>query len=305
MASTLLSDRLIGREKDVNAIYRMVNKGINVVIVGDEGVGKTSVMDEVYERLANAKHPGRKLAFFRSYGNSRDLHELLFAASYRHGDVFVPEHGEQQSYERHKTGNVAVLERRILGGIGSSVEPYLIGLDGVERVDRNTSNLFENLLGTGNVSIVATVAKESLKVPSVEALFKSFDRYELKGLNDAKVVELFDHLVEKNGIEISSEDKEEIRRKLPRIVFGKPAAIFQKLTRALKEKKLDTNALLEDYPITTTRFVYYGNAVVILLGILLAYRYFLRMTGDPADVVMGGIFLAVSVVVFRVLRAFS
>ena len=305
MATALMSDRLVGREKDVNAIRRMVNKGINVVIVHDSGAGGSAVLDAVFEEIANGKHPGRKLAYVRSYGNSRDLQELLFAASYRHGDIFVPEHGEHQSYERHKTGNTAVLERRLLGGVKSSSEPYLIGLDGVERIDRNTLHLFQNLLGTGKVSIVATATKESLKVPSVEELFKTFDPYELKGLNDAKVVELFDYLAEKNGIEISPEDNEEIRRKLPRIAFGKPAAVIEKLSRALKEKKLNKTALLEDYPITTTKYIYYGNASAALLLFALVYKYFMRMTGDPADYILGILLLVFSMGFFRLLRALS
>ena len=305
MATALMSDRLIGRERDVNAIRRIVNKGINVVIVHDAGAGGSAVLDAVMEDIANGKRPDRKLLSFRSYGDSRDLQELLFAASYRHGDIFVPEHGEHQSYERHKAGNAAVLERRLLGGIKSSAEPYLIGIDGVERLSRNILQLYQDILDTGTASIVATATRESLKVPSVEALFKGFDRYELKGLNDTKVVELFDHLVEKNGIEISSEDKEEIRRKLPRIVFGKPAAIFEKLTRALKEKKLNKNALLEEYPITTTKYIYYGNATVGLLLVALIIKYIMRLTGDPADYILGVSLLAFSMGFYRLLRAFS
>jgi hypothetical protein len=124
-------------------------------------------------------------------------------------------------------------------------------------------------------------------------------------LSDSKIGELFDYLVERNGIEISDDDKAEIKSKLPRIAFGKPLAVIQKLERALKEKKLDKDALLEEYPTTTTKFVYYGKASAILLVAAMAYRYFLRMTGDPADFVLGGILLAVSYGLFRALRAFS
>ena len=304
MEATLVCDKLVGREKDVNAILRFVNKGVNVAIIYEHGAGASAVLDAVEERLANGKHPGRKLAFFPCYGNKRDLDALVFAVSCRHGDMFVPDFGEQQTYEKHRTGSVAVLERRSLSGITSSAEPYLIGLDGVQRIDRAMGFFMGNLLETKKVSFVVTVPKDSLKNSAVENFIKGFDRYELKGLNDAKVVELIDYLVERNGIEITPADEEEIRRKLPRIAYGKPAAVIEKLSRALREKKLDKNALLEDYPISTTKYVPYGHATGYLLLLVLAVRYYWRLTGEPADYVLGGGLMVFAMVLFRLLRAF-
>lgn len=304
MASGLICDRLVGRDRDVNAIFRLANKGVNVVVIGEHGVGKTSVLEAVNEKFANGKHPDRKLVSFKSYGTKRDLDETLFAASVRHGDVLVPGLKEQ-TYEKHKQGNAAELERKVLAAVRSSSEPYLLFLDSVERLEKSTFHFFQNILETGKASIVATVKKESLSNSTVDAFFKGFERYELRGLSDSKIGELFEYLAERNGIEISDEDKAEIKSKLPRIAFGKPLAVIQKLERALKEKKLDKDALLEEYPTTTTKYVYYGNASAILLVMALAYRYFLRVTGEPADIVLGGILLAISYGLFRALRLFS
>lgn len=304
MEATLICDRLIGRDRDKNAVLRLINKGVNVAITYEHGAGASAFMSAIEESLANGKHPDRKLAFFPCYGNKRDLDELTFAESFRHGDMFVREFGEQQTYEKHRTGSVAVLERRNLSGIASSPTPYLLGLDGMQRIERTMGLFWGKVLETKKASFVVTVPKDSLKNSAVENFIKGFDQYELKGLNDAKITELVDYLVERNGIEISPEDLDEIRRKLPRIAFGKPKAVIEKLSRAIKEKKLDKNALLEAYPITTAKHVGYGQATGYLLLLSLGYRYFLRMTGDPADYVIGGALIVFAMVLFRLLRAF-
>mgnify|MGYP001600597553 CR=1 FL=1 len=300
----LSADRLIGREKDIGAICRAAGKGINLLIYGDSGVGLTSVAKAAYERMANGRHPGRKLVYFDAYGTKRDIDETLFAASFRHKDVVMPELPEQ-SFEKHKVGNSADLERRVLAGVHASAEPYLFFLNFAGDLEKGTSHFFQNILRTGKVSIIAAAPKKSLSNAKLDNFFKAFDRYELKGLSDSKIAELFEHLVEKYGIEISDEDKAEIKRKLPRIAYGKPAAVLQKLSRALKEKKLNTTALLKDYPTTTTNDVYIARASLILLVVVLAYRYFLRMTGDPADMIIGGMLLALAIGVYRTLGMFS
>ena len=127
------SCEVVGREREIQEVYRLANKGVNVVLTGDPDVGKTAVLNAVYERFANGRHPGRKLAHFECYGNKRDLDEAVFAASFRHGDVRMPDL-EEQSYEGHRKGNLAELERRVLSALESSEEPYLFFVDGTDKL---------------------------------------------------------------------------------------------------------------------------------------------------------------------------
>ena len=95
------SCEVVCREREIAQVYRLANKGVSVILTGDADVGKTTVLNAVYERFANGPHPGRKLAYFRSYGNKRDVDEALCSASFRHGDVRVADLKEQ-TYESHR-----------------------------------------------------------------------------------------------------------------------------------------------------------------------------------------------------------
>ncbi|MBI4199735.1 MAG: ATP-binding protein [Chloroflexi bacterium] len=303
-AETPQACEVVCREREVAEIYRLANKGVNVVLAGDPDVGKTAVLNAVYERFANGRHTGRKLAFFRSYGNKRDIDESLFAASFHHGDVVVPDLKEQ-NYEGHCKGNLAELERRVISAVQSSEEPYLFFVDGMDKVEKSGFTFFRKLLDTGKVSIVATCRKKSFEGANVKDLFSTFDRINLRPLNDQAVGVLVDHMVEEHDIEVTEEDLAEIKRKLPRVVAGRPGAIVQKFQRALKERRLDVRALIEDFPIAPGKFVYAGWMSAGLFGCALGYRYFLRVTGDPADLVMGGIIMAAALIFFRVLKGAS
>lgn len=303
-AETLQACEVVCREREIAEIYRLANKGVNVVIAGEPEVGKTTILKAIYEQFANGPHPGRKLAFFRSYGNKRDIDEALFSTSFRHGDVVVPDLGEQ-SYEGHRKGSLAELERRVLSAVEASEEPYLFFVDGADKLEKTGFNFIRSLLSTGKVSMVATCRKESFQGRYVKNLFESFDRFNLRAFNDQKVGILVDHIVQECGIEVSEEDLAEIKRKLPRVVAGRPGAVVQKFQRAMKEKRLDVRALVEDFPIAPGKFVYAGWMSAGLFGCALAYRYFLRATGDPGDLVLGGIIMAAALIFFRLLRGAS
>jgi len=288
--------RNTGRDKDLHQLFRLANKGINVILEGSAGYGRTFILRYLFEAFANGSREQRKPVYLRAYGTRRDFEELLFIMS-ENGDI-RDEDCREQTFAEFRKGSQQQLERRILLGLKNADRPYIIFLEEKKRLPETMRLFLREVLGTGKASIIAEPA--DMADAKARNFYQGFDRYEIRPLNDGHMAALFSYLVRESSIRIKEEDLEEIRRRILNEVAGNPGRLIEFIRRGGKEREL-RKEMLERLPSSNRREVSVAWICYVFMGFGLISRYVSRGTGSVSGTITGGIICVISLLCFRLI----
>lgn len=301
----MITDNLLlisGRIKEVKEIYRLLNKGVSVVIFGEPSVGKTEILRYVYEAFVNTPTGDKKFIYLKSSGTKPGLEQVLFVMSEKYKDIYDSD-CKEQSFDEFRKGSQQQLERRILTGIKNASGRYILFIEEKKKPNENFRLFLQELLKTGKVTFLAETS--SMNDKRIRGFYHLFDQLEIRRLNDQKMSALFDYLARAYQIRIKDEDYQEIKQKLIREFAGIPGRLVERLQRATKEREIKKEEIIEAYPNPYRKEYPFGMSLILLVVMGMAYRYFLRKTGNISDAVMGGCILAVSLLFYKAMKLFK
>jgi len=196
---------MIGREKEIAIIIRLMTEKKNVVIFGKQGVGKTSIIQEV---INNAGRGGILYS-----PQSRTLKETL---------INLLSSGHQRDKKMNKMNTLA-LKKNCYEVLNQN--PGYIILDHLERIEPKHYS-FLNYIIDKNIPLM--VVSRSLKKEAIGHLrmsLFSFEKVEVCNLDRQAADMLTDSFIKELGIEIAKKD--DFKKEIFKISGGNPRVIKQ------------------------------------------------------------------------------
>lgn len=286
--------QITGRNKAVQELVRLLNKGVNLLLDGTAGTGRSFVLRYCFEAFANADRQNCKPLYLKAYGTRRDFEEILFVMS-SNNDIHDGECREQ-IFSEFRKGSQQQLERRILTGLKNADKPYLLFLEEKKRLPETMRLFLKEVLKTGKAVIIGEPA--DMADAKTRDFYQSFDRYEIRPLNDERMKALFAYLVRESSVQIPDEDLAEIRQRILGEVAGNPGRLEEFIRRGEKEREFRRD-MVEKLPTSYRKELPIGWTLSLVVVGGMALRYFMRGSGQVTDAVMGGVVFAVSLLFYR------
>lgn len=232
--------KLIGREKEVEAILKEVGKRKDVLLVGPIGSGKTAILREIVRKLESQN----KKVVYANYATSfkHFLVNLVYQMHEKYNDIELYELLDKQEDTKGKAWKeirrrVAKLTTSDLAGLvfrSTKRREYTIICDALEMITPTAKANFESLRENCCLIGATHTIKDN---PHLKKLWWRFKHIEIKNLELAKAKELIDYLYTENNI--NAYDKEAYKRKILKVSNGNCAAIYDMVFHSSKEKYLD------------------------------------------------------------------
>jgi len=285
--------KITGRVKLLANMMRLLNKKVNVLILGERGIGKTFCLSFVYECYVNAKRDSGRFIYLKAHGGKRDLEQILYPVCEKYKDI-----QDGESYSTLVKGNQQSVERRILTAIKNSPGHYYIFIEEQKKIPEGFRIFLKELLATGNVTVIAET--NSMNDARTRSFYQGFEKVRVEPLDEVKTGRLFDYFVDKLDVSVKEEDYSIIKSKLSSEVAGNPGRLYELLARGTKEKQLRREEI-ENYPTSFRKEFSIGWSLTLMVVFGMAYRYFLRGSSSISDATMGGVIFAFSLLSYRLI----
>jgi len=294
----------VGRQTELQALQRRVDRRIHTLVIGEKGVGKKHLLDQLQgERIIRVK------ALFPIKDAVLEIARALYEQGYLPGALSPSPPGPENSRTEPTattpppdvtgpTQPFAVLEKRHtrtkisgwLQMIQPAVEPdeWVLVIDDLSQQTPKVGGLIDPL----RESFTLVAALETVK-PGFEAHVGRFDRLPLENLPDPEARQLIGQWAAQIRLDIGEEDYPLLERTVLHESRGNPQAIIDHVTRLSREGRITSDTVAEmEYRGPQRQFDLTG-ALVVLLIVLVASRYFTRAFGDVEAYVFFGFLYAV------------
>lgn len=182
-----MQDRIISRDKEIKLITDLIRQRENIVVFGQEGVGKTLIIQEVINNF------GADRIFY--FSQSRTLKEALLSFGFRGI-------GKQKEFKRL---NVLALKKRFYGILAQ--KPDCIIFDHLGRVGYRYNSFLEYLI---EKDIPVIVVCRSLRVEDIGNLLLPqfiFKRVEIVSFDKHDAATLINYFIDEFALRIVDEKK--------------------------------------------------------------------------------------------------
>ena len=291
----------VGREDIVDDIKRHLLKGQHVCLVGDRGIGKTAIIEEVVRWLHEEK-PGLRfihVADEMTFKNllvslARDLHDL---GLFRHPLIGPDEIADLEWRQISKRTRALTLYE-----LGSAVvtslrgEGVLLILDSVNRV-KPTDQSWMNDIIRNAVCLLATRDKTE---KNLKPLLARFELIEVPPLSRREAQAMIDALTTERPV--PSVDPKHYSKSVYDASRGYPNAIRDLIWKGSLEKYVDKDHIRSLAHDAGVRGFSIAPGVLILVAVFAVWRYVARGVGDQDGLIIGGIGSAVFSVIWLFLR---
>jgi len=199
------NDILVGRENELKIINDLINNKRNILVFGQKGVGKTSVI------LAVMGIIGQDKILYSS--QSRTLKETLI-------NLVFPAQAERA---RAKTMNVLTLKNKFYEVLTQN--PRHVILDHLERVGPKYYSFLNCLIDKGIPIIVVSRGLTKEDIGHFRTLLFGFEKVEIRNLDKQTADELINCFIKEFGIKITKEG--DFKKEIFSVSEGNPRIIKQ------------------------------------------------------------------------------
>jgi len=211
-------ENLVGRQEECAVISGLINQRKNIIIFGEEGTGKTAIINRVLSDFVSLN------IFFST--QSKTLKETLFNfISYASGDK-----------KTIQSLNILDLKKLFYSLLERNKPQYII-FDHVENVEPRFYSFFEYLI-EGKISLIVLCrGLEKKDIGYLRMSLFNFKKVEISNFDKPSADVLIDHFINEFGIKISG--KEDFKKQIFHFSKGNPKIIKQLcfLARDVKYKK--------------------------------------------------------------------
>jgi hypothetical protein len=256
----------IGRTSEIEQLESLVNRGINTLILGDIGTGKSHLLntlkiDKKIIRLDDSDGIKKSLAWIllKLYGDNKAVLQLLWK-------------------DFHKNEITTKIQRESIPAlctlIKESVEPneYCLLIDDISKITPAGRKAIEKLK---DVFVIVCSARF---IKSNDSSFVwNFEKLKLENLNRTNSFELINRL----GSSLEVEDFSVARQHIFDQSQGNPRAISELIDRFYKEPFLTTDLVRSIKHTGSLGEIDLSFIIVLFLGCIMAMRYIASEMGQP------------------------
>ena len=311
-----------GRTDELRHLVRNLRHGRHTLLVGEKGIGKTTLMLEAFRVLAGkSRHidlsPGVLSALYGELapkivpGSYRILYiehpnplgDCLKESAeqlYNRGDLPFDAGEEQADWTAVKKRLAALgsikLQALILEGLARAKRPYIVFIDNLDRISPTQQSFVESLL---NISVVCTTVVQMKEQFMFKRIWAAFDRIELEPFPDDISSRLIDHLMSSYPLRVI--DRELYRQEILKAASGNPFHIKNMLWHGSRERHLSEDDIRKLRRIEEGPYFNMGPIYIFCLAGFTLFKIFSIGTDNREFYIY---FSALGFVVYMIFRVF-
>lgn len=278
----------VGRKKELEILTENAAKGINTIILGSVGVGKSHLLRSLsksqkmilIDDMTDIKQTLIGVILYLVSGEKKTLKALIYP---NYGEKELQKHLTKQSVKSLTTEIVKLTNKG----------EYTLLIDSVDRITPKAVSTIEFLK---DHFCIITSARE---VPISKSSFLwNFDRISLKPLDRLQSLEMIGKL----SYELKVPDFEMYQNHIFENTAGNPRAIFEMVERYKKEPFLTSDAIKAITHTGALREIDMTGVILIVLGSFVILRYLGSETGEDSLKFIGGVALVLLILARYFLR---
>ena len=286
-----LDEALPGREEELAEVERLAAKGANTLILGFDGMGKTSLLRHLsQDGLAapcdvkiHLATPAPAKEFFLN------LAEELQAL------------GELETEEDLERLKLRALFRLVRDSLAKSRKRYLLFIDDLDQITPSQKPMVRELLELRNVQVIATAKTER---PRYASLWHHFFKVELKRLPKEVSDQIVERFLEEKSIPVTDkgwgrkDGRELLKERLYRRSRGNPRELWTLLRKIEVHGFVDRKFLEEELGAPQEHeYIDMTWIVIMTAAIIMAARYLGLGLHDRELYVLAGISYAAMILI--------
>lgn len=265
----------IGRNDELHRLAINSEMGINTILIGDIGTGKSHLLDNIKTsknilKFEDDRMAKKSLMFMLLHllkGDKEHMLHLLY------GDIALPE--VEKKLQRESA-------LYLCDKIKTLVEPkeYILLIDNITDITPASKRIIERLKDTFTIICAAR------KIKANETSFLwNFERMEVKNLKREYAI----NLIQQYSTGLQVENWEDFRNHIFEQTNGNPRAIVEMIDRYKKEPFLTTEVVKNIKHSGALPEFDFTFIIVVFLGVITALRYSSRELDEPALRMIGSI----------------
>ena len=272
----------IGRNDELNKLNINAELGINTIIIGDVGTGKSHLLENIKTQKKILKFEDDRMAkkslmFMMLYLLKGDKDSMM---SMLYGDIGIEE------IEKKLQRESALF---LCDKIKTLVEPkeYILLIDNITDITPSSKRIIERLKDT--FTIIA--AARRIKANETSFLW-NFEKVEIKNLNREHSIKF----IQQNSFGMQVENWEDFRNHIYSQTNGNPRAMSEMIDRFKKEPFLTLEVIKNVKHTGALPEIDFTFIIVVFLGVVTALRYASRELDEPALRLIGSVALILMIV---------
>jgi predicted ATPase len=197
-----------GREEELRRVLKNLNEGRHTLLVGQYGIGKSSLMQEARLLLTGAKHRVE----FQAGGPSVEKDRVLTVSSpaplgdclremagglHRNRDLRIESADEREDWavlkKRFTHLGIQGMQSDVLKSIVRSRKKYLVFVTNLDRIPQSSLQFFQSLL---QITVVCGSAMATKDLEAFRGFWASFERVPVERLPGPVAVQLICYLMQ-------------------------------------------------------------------------------------------------------------
>ena len=272
----------IGRNEELNKLNINAELGINTILIGDVGTGKSHLLENIKTQKKILKFEDDRMAkkslmFMMLYLLKGDKDSMM---SMLYGDIGIEE--VEKKLQRESALFLA-------DKIKTLVEPkeYILLIDNITDITPSSKRIIERLKDT--FTIIA--AARRIKANETSFLW-NFEKVEIKNLNREHSIKF----IQQNSFGLQVENWEDFRNHIYGQTNGNPRAMDDMIQRYKVEPFLTLEVIKNLKHSGALPEIDFTFIIVIFLGVVTALRYASRELDEPALRLIGSVALILMIV---------
>ncbi|MDY6026221.1 tyrosine-type recombinase/integrase [Bergeyella zoohelcum] len=272
----------IGRNEELNRLSINAELGINTLLIGDIGTGKTHLLENLKTsknilKFEDDRMAKKSLMYMMLHLLKGDKESML---SMLYGDIGI------EAVEKKLQRESALY---LCDKIKTLVEPkeYILLIDNITDITASAKRIIERLKDTFTIICAAR------KIKSNETSFLwNFEKIEIKNLNRTHAITF----IQNNSTGLQVENWEDFRNHIFEQTNGNPRAMAEMIDRYRKEPFLTLDIVKNIKHSGALPEIDFTFIIVVFLGVITALRYASRELDEPALRMIGSVGLILLII---------
>lgn len=272
----------IGRNDELNRLSINAEMGINTILIGDIGTGKSHLLENIktqknilkFEDDRMAKKSLMYMMLHLLKGDKESMMNMLY------GDIGI------EAVEKKLQRESALY---LCDKIKTLVEPkeYILLIDNITDITASAKRIIERLKDTFTIICAAR------KIKSNETSFLwNFEKIDIKNLNRTHAITF----IQNNSTGLQVENWEDFRNHIFEQTNGNPRAMAEMIDRYRKEPFLTLDIVKNIKHSGALPEIDFTFIIVVFLGVITALRYASRELDEPALRMIGSVGLILLII---------
>jgi hypothetical protein len=273
-----------GRAEELRRVLKNLNEGRHTLLVGQYGIGKSSLMNEARLLMTGGKHRLEVQAAGPSVQKDRlltvsspvplgDCLREIAGGLYRARDLRMDsaEGREDWAVQKRRFTRLGMqgMQSEVLKSIVRSRKKYVVFVTNLDRVSPSALQFFQSLL---QIAVVCGSAAATKDMEAFRCFWASFERIHLERLPGPVALQLISHLMKHYPVNVV--DPAMCRKEILSSADGNPFYIKNLLYMAVTKKTLGRTEIRDFRAMEEGTFFNMGPLYMIGAGVLTAVKFF-------------------------------